>query len=116
MNKLEYSTVGTLDYVIRNLHDRGAVHRKRLYNLGEISITSAAIHMCEEAVEFTAAVCCPDDCPLEDRNKKHKEHQFEEAADLLSCFLHVCYLSGLPLDDIVKRGIHKMEELFEVPQ
>lgn len=89
-----------VDLVV-NLHDEGAIHKKRGFSLHDVSVVDISNHLLEETVELQAEVM----------HGTHKE-QLDEAADTLAVYLHLLVASGLPPDDVIDRCISKLNHNF----
>jgi phosphoribosyl-ATP pyrophosphohydrolase len=93
--------INELDLKIRALHKAGAYHRKRGFRLNEAEPVLASNHVIEEAVELQA------ECVY---GTYHS--QLDEAADLLCVWLHLLWLSGVPLSVVLERASQKLDQNF----
>ena len=87
----------TLDRIIRNLHDKGAVHRKG-FRLNNLTSTEVVSHLQDEILELNAADTYKEQC--------------DEAGDVLACMLHLFYVLGLPLPVVLEVAQNKLTLRF----
>ena len=95
------SDLESLDRRIQQMHKAGSIHRRRGFRLSDATPELASNHMLEEAVELQAEV-----------QWGNYQSQIEEAADLLNVFLHLLWMSGIPLTAVVAAGHQKLTDNF----
>lgn len=100
--KHKLSNIDRLLAFIQELHDLGAIHRKRGFSLQEATVELAANHLIEEAVELQAEATISHD----------KAGVIDESADVIAVWLHLIILSDVSFEEVVVRCIEKLGEAF----
>lgn len=95
------NTVEELSARVIRLHKDGAYHRRRGFKLNDANEFVASNHLLEECVELQAEM-------------QHGNHcrRIEESADVLCVFLHLLYLGGVPLSDVVAKAQQQLDSNF----
>lgn len=101
-----------LDLLVRTLHNKGAKHRKRGFKLNEVTKECAAAHLGEEVSEYIAVTIAPEGRKLVDKEKGTYQHLLEESADTLLTWLHLNWINGLPLKEILVKAESKLDDIF----
>lgn len=87
---------------VQELHDQGAIHKKRGFSLQDATTGLAANHLIEETVELQAEATISED----------REGVIDESADVLAVFLHLLILCDVSFDEVVARCMDRLKEAF----
>lgn len=91
-----------LEHEVRRLHDIGAYHKRRGFQLSKSTKLLCSNHLLEESAELQAEACITEDY----------DATVEEAGDVMATFLHLLYLCGTNIDAVAERCLEKLKTGF----
>jgi phosphoribosyl-ATP pyrophosphohydrolase len=100
--KEQLSKIDLLLILVQELHDNGALHKKRGFSLHDSTPELAANHMIEEAVELQAEATIA----------RNRDGVVEESADVLATWLHLLIHCDVSFEEVVVRCMEKLRDTF----
>ena len=94
--------VASLESLVKQLHEKGAIHKKRGFSLADTTPQLATNHLLEEVVELQG------ECILGGTKETIKE----EAADVMAIFLHLLHVMDISLEEVLETCEQKLRDVF----
>lgn len=100
------SKIDVLLALVQELHDNGAIHKKRGFSLHDSTAELSANHMLEEAVELQAEATIA----------RNRDGVVEESADVMATWLHLLIHCDVAFEEVVARCMEKLGDTFTLDE